>query len=427
MHNDKEKQNEKDMKLFIFCMVVGVSLRVSSFRRYDNAKVFRVFPKNEDEVDFIKKLDSVMQLDFWKPKSSHHVISSTSVDFQVSAEESKAVMYQLNEKGIEFKILFENLQDAIERQVKKGKGNQKGDSTRNTRYRTWEQMAAWAYSIALKNPKLVSFVEIGKTYEKRPIILLKVGTQKAGKKVIMMECGIHAREWISPAFCQWFVSEAVREYGKDKNITTLLDSVTFHVIPVYNADGYVWTWTHDRMWRKNRNPNVDCIGTDLNRNFNISWNTVGTSKNPCRDAYAGSGPESEVETKVLTAYIRENLPSIKAYISFHSYGQMLMYPYGYKQDQTPNHKKLDEIAVSAVDALSSLYGTKYTYGQIATTIYEVSGASIDWTFEEGIKYSFVFELRGDDEEYGFLLPEYLIKPTSRETMLAVKVIANHVL
>ena len=27
------------------------------------------------------------------------------------------------------------------------------------------------------------------------------------KKIIWMDCGIHAREWIAPAFCQWFVKE----------------------------------------------------------------------------------------------------------------------------------------------------------------------------------------------------------------------------
>lgn len=44
----------------------------------------------------------------------------------------------------------------------------------------------------------------------------------------------------------------------------------------------------------------------------------------------------------------------------------------------------------------------------------------------GIKYSFVFELR-DEGEYGFLLPEHDIEPTCKETMLAVKQIASHVI
>ncbi|XP_053316383.1 mast cell carboxypeptidase A-like [Spea bombifrons] len=385
-------------------------------------KVFRVIPKNEEEVLFIKYLGSVMQLDFWKPRSSDFMIPDHSVDFRAGAEEAKAIIHLLDQKEIKYKILLENVQDIIEEQFKKSRILK--DSVKTPKYLPWEKISMWAYSISLKNPKLVSYVEIGNTYEGRPMILLKIGSQKANKKIIVLECGTHAREWISPAFCQWFVNEAVRTYGKDKSMTRLLDTVTFHVLPVFNIDGYVWTWTEDRMWRKNRKPNDKCVGTDLNRNFNISWNSVGTSDNPCYDDYAGSGPVSEVETQALTAYIRENLSSIKAYISFHSYGQMLMYPYGFTKKKPPNHKKLKKISGAAVKALSGLYGTNYTYGPIASTIYQVSGSSIDWTYEEGIKYSFVFELR-DDDVYGFLLPEYLIKPTCKETILAVKVIANY--
>lgn len=55
-----------------------------------------------------------------------------------------------------------------------------------------------------------------------------------------------------------------------------------------------------------------------------------------------------------------------------------------------------------------------------------SGGSDDWAYDEGIKYSFTFELR-DTGRYGFLLPESQIKPTCEETLLAVKYIANYVL
>lgn len=55
-----------------------------------------------------------------------------------------------------------------------------------------------------------------------------------------------------------------------------------------------------------------------------------------------------------------------------------------------------------------------------------SGCSDDWVFNQGIKYSFTFELR-DKGKYGFLLPESQIKPTCQEIMLAVKLIASYIL
>ncbi|KAG9464152.1 hypothetical protein GDO78_020388 [Eleutherodactylus coqui] len=257
---------------------------------------------------------------------------------------------------------------------------------------------------------------------------MKIGNQESAKKGVFVECGIHAREWISPAFCQWFIAEAVKTYGKNKEMTKLLDSLIFHVLPVFNIDGYVWTWTSDRMWRKNRapTPNDKCFGTDLNRNFNISWDGIYRDDEPCSGGYAGTAPESAPETQAVTRYIRDSLSSLKAYISFHSFSQLLLYPYGYTSEATPNHEKLEEMAKSALKALQSLYNTTYTYGPIYTTIYPVCGSSIDWTYDIGIKYSFVFELR-DEGEYGFLLPEHDIEATCEETMLAVKSMANYLI
>ncbi|XP_063297751.1 mast cell carboxypeptidase A-like [Pelobates fuscus] len=247
------------MKLLILCLLVISVLCVPTLRPYDNDKVFKVFPENEEEVDMIKHLDSKKQVNFYYPKSLHRVVPNNPVTFHASANESKKHHISISAK---------------------------------------------------------------------------------------------------------------RDY--------------------------------DRMWRKNRTPNNNCIGTDLNRNFNISWNKFEKDKGPCDEVYAGTGPESAVETQAFTAYIRKNLYSIKAYISFHSCGQMLLYPNGYTEEETPNH--------------ATLFASNC----------QVSGSSIDWAYSEGIKYSFGFELR-DDFEYCFLLPEYQIKPTCKETMLAVKVISNYIL
>ncbi|XP_075426518.1 mast cell carboxypeptidase A-like [Ascaphus truei] len=418
----------RNMKLLLLFLWVPASLSIPTNRRFDNEKVFRVIPKNNEEVDFIRYLDSTLQLDFWTPESSYHVTPNTVVNFHTNAEESETVMGLFEQKRINYKIIFQNLQELIENQFNKPGQLQQKPFGSTGGYYTWKKISSWAHSVSEMNPKLVSCIEIGKTYEGRPMLLLKVGSQKSNKKTIFLECGIHAREWVSPAFCQWFVNEAVRTYGKDKTMTKLLDNVNFHVLPVFNIDGYVWTWTRDRMWRKNRfpNPNSKCVGTDLNRNFNASWGTIDTWATPCSQIYPGSAPESAEETKAVTAYIRNNLSSIKAFISFHAYSQLLLYPYAYTEKEPPNHEKLNEIAKSAVKALFSLYGTNYTYGPIASTIYPAAGSSIDWTYDEGIKYSFVFELR-DEGEYGFLLPENQIKPTCKETMLAVKEIASYVL
>lgn len=82
------------------------------------------------------------------------------------------------------------------------------------------------------------------------------------------------------------------------------------------------------MWRKSRSPNhlnPYCVGSDLNRNFDIHHAEAGASKNPCSEIYAGPWAFSDVETKALADFV-SRFYDIKIYMSFHSYGQMLLFP-----------------------------------------------------------------------------------------------------
>uniref|UniRef100_A0A3B1IFF1 Carboxypeptidase O n=1 Tax=Astyanax mexicanus TaxID=7994 RepID=A0A3B1IFF1_ASTMX len=96
--------------------------------------------------------------------------------------------------------------------------------------------------------------------------------QNGPKKAIWMDCGIHAREWIAPAFCQYFVKEILASYKTDTKMNEMFKNLDFYITPVLNMDGYIYSWT--RLWRKSRSPGSDgcsCYGTDLNRNFYANW------------------------------------------------------------------------------------------------------------------------------------------------------------
>ncbi|XP_075058004.1 carboxypeptidase B-like isoform X2 [Mixophyes fleayi] len=400
---------------------------VSSSLPFHGHKVLRVKLKTEEHVNLIKNMDKKFILDFWHPDSSTRIVPMRTVDFHIHANQSESLLQLLTQNTVEYEVLFHDLQKGIEAQLDNRKvRNSKKHSY--TKYNDWETIADWTSKIATKHPKLVERLEIGNTFEGRPMYVLKVGKSSTTETAIFMDCGIHAREWISPALCQWFVNELVTGHSKDKSIKKLLRKLTFYILPVFNIDGYVYTWTEDRMWRKNRSPALsgDCFGTDLNRNFNISWCGIGSSDDPCSEIYCGCSAESEKETKNVATFIQRNLDSIKAYISIHSYSQMLLYPYSYTFDPAPNSEEQDKISKGAVSVLHSLYGTKYKYGPSASTIYPTAGSSDDWAYTQGIKYSFTFELR-DKGKHGFLLPESQINSTCSETTLAIKYISEYVL
>ncbi|XP_010623587.1 mast cell carboxypeptidase A [Fukomys damarensis] len=411
------------MKFILTLSLITVALGIDPVR-FDRDKVFRVKPQDEKQASIIKDLAKTNELDFWYPDATHHVAANMTVDFRVSEKEYQSVQSALDENKMHYKILVHDLQEEIEKQF-----DVDDISGRHSyaKYNNWDKIVAWTEKMVNKHPEMVSRIKIGSTVEDNPLYVLKIG-KDGRRKAIFMDCGIHAREWISPAFCQWFVYQATKSYGKNKIMTKLLDRMNFYILPVFNVDGYIWSWTQNRMWRKNRskNKNSSCIGTDLNRNFDVSWKSSPSSNNPCSDIYRGPAPESEKETKAVTDFIRRHLKSIKAYITFHSYSQMLLFPYGYTTKLPCNQEDLNKVAKIGTDVISTRYETHYIYGPIASTIYPTSGSSLDWAYDLGLKHTFAFELR-DRGKFGFLLPESLIKPTCKETMLAVKFIAKYIL
>merc|ERR1712018_1113709 len=172
-----------------------------------------------------------------------------------------------------------------------------------------------------------------------------------------------------------------------------------------------------------------CTGTDVNRNFDMDWATVGSSQDACQDTYHGTSPFSEQESKATrdAIFSIKSTQKIASFVSVHAFSQLWMTPYGSKKSLSPYNADLKRVAHKAVSALSSLYGTQYAYGPISHIIYKAAGSSIDWAYlKAGIKYSYGLELR-DKGRYGFMLPARLIKPTVEETWAGLQAMADEIL
>ncbi|XP_064343432.1 carboxypeptidase A4 isoform X2 [Camelus dromedarius] len=359
-------------------------------------QVFRINVRNGDEISKISQLvnSDNFKLSFWKSPSTF----GHPVDILVPSVSLQPVRAFLKSQLLEYSVTIEDLQ-------------------------IYHEMD----SIAQDFSGLVSRVKIGHSFENRSMYILKFSTGRGSQRpAIWLNAGIHSREWISQATAIWTARKIVTDYGKDPAITSILEKMDIFLLPVANPDGYVYTQTQDRLWRKSRslNPGSSCIGTDLNRNWNVSFAGKGASDDPCSEAYHGTHANSEVEVKSVVDFIQKHR-NFKCFIDLHSYSQLLMYPYGYTFNKAPDTKELDEVARRAAKALASLSGTEYRVGPISTTIYPASGSSTDWAYDNGIKYAFAFELR-DTRHYGFLLPANQIIPTAEETWLGMKTIMEHV-
>ncbi|KTF81414.1 hypothetical protein cypCar_00027614 [Cyprinus carpio] len=392
--------------------------------RYVGDQVFRITPSSNTEVQAVKQLFQNLTVDLWKPNSVSLIRENSPVDVHMGWNKTQWLRRHLRQAHIHYKVLISNLQTEIEKQI-----GYRSSRKRRSEFQYDYEIRSWMFEMNRTHPHLVDLFSIGQSYEGRPLYVLQLGKRtRPFKKAVWIDCGVHAREWIGPAFCQWFVKEALNSYQHDSSMRRLMNQLNFYIMPVFNVDGYHYSWKTDRFWRKTRSkiPKYHCRGVDANRNWKVKWCDEGASLHPCDDTYCGPFPESEPEVKAVAKFLRKHRKRVKAYISIHAYAQMLLYPYSYKYATIPNFNCVESAAQNAVSALYSAYGVRYRYGPASTTLYVSSGSSIDWAYKNGIPYAFAFELR-DTGYYGFLLPETLIHPTCTETMRAVKTIASGLL
>ncbi|XP_039900462.1 carboxypeptidase A6 [Simochromis diagramma] len=411
----------------VLCPVLGYLYN----NRYAGDQVFKITPSNDEEVRTLKEILGHMKVDFWQPNSASLICHNATVDVHVKRNDTQGLHKRLKRENIDYRVFISNLQKEIEKQTGYRSSRKRRSEAQYDYevYHSLEEIQSWMFMMNTTHPNLVDVFSVGKSYEGRPLYVLQLGKKRRlQKKAVWIDCGVHAREWIGPAFCQWFVKEAINSYQYDSVMTRLLNQLNFYIMPVFNVDGYRFSWITDRFWRKTRSKNhkFHCRGVDANRNWKVKWCDEGASSHPCDDTYCGPFPESEPEVKAVAKFLRKHKKRVEAYISIHAYAQMLLYPYSYKYATIPNFNCVESAAHNAVTALYSAYGVKYRYGPASTTLYVSSGSSIDWAYRNGIPYAFAFELR-DTGYFGFLLPESLIKPTCTETMRAVKAIASGVL
>jgi len=285
-------------------------------------------------------------------------------------------------------------------------------------YHKYEEMVAYANALCTANANKCQWIpSIGKSVQGRDIFLLRLGVTPVtkAKPVIYFQGGQHAREWISPITVMYVVEQLLT--SSDPTIQSFLNEAIIDVVIHLNPDGYFYTWqnSNNRLWRKNRKlVAANVYGVDLNRNWADHWGGEGSSGTPSSDTYRGTAPFSEPETKAVLDWIsftQKTLVLIGA-IDFHSYSQLILRPYGWTYENSPDEAVLNAMGAGMATAIKESFGKVYV-NQKAIGLYPASGTAEDWFYSVGIRFSYTIELR-DTGLYGFLLPADQILPTAKE-------------
>lgn len=283
------------------------------------------------------------------------------------------------------------------------------------------------------NPNLVTREQIASGWNGNPVWAYRIYKQDASdveypKKNIVVIAGIHAREWISPSAGLNIMDRLIQRLNTTDDAFTnkLVDNCAITIIPEFNPDGYIYSWTTNRYWRKNRRNNGSSYGVDLNRNFSVGWGlNGGSSSTPSSDTYRGPAAFSEPETVGLKNFCARQR-NLVGFIDLHSYSELVLYPWSYQTALCPDDAFFNSMTTQMVADMVASGGHAYTKGQTSRILYIASGTSNDYLYGIYGTKAIAMELR-DTGTYGFVLPENQIIPTQDEVWAAFVSMVNRIL
>ncbi|CAH2238364.1 jg18010 [Pararge aegeria aegeria] len=283
--------------------------------------------------------------------------------------------------------------------------------------------------VAKENPSYVTLVNVGESFEGRAIKYLKISTSNfsnSSKPIYLMDATMHAREWVTTPVTLYTIHRLVEDLKAED--FDLLENIDWIIMPIVNPDGYVYTHTDERLWRGTRSyyPTVSttCYGVDANRNFDINFNTLGVSSNPCALNYPGHEPFSEPETRYVRDILLKYIDRIQIYMNIHSHGNYVLYGYG-NTTLPSNAVQLHHVGAAMgakIDALKLPEAGYYRVGNSHLVLYGSSGSAQDYGQAVGVPFSYTLELPGYG--YGFLVPPEFIEQINAETWQGIAVTAR---
>ncbi|MFC4021043.1 M14 family zinc carboxypeptidase [Micromonospora sp. GCM10011542] len=307
----------------------------------------------------------------------------------------------------------------------------------DSNYHDYAELTAVVNQAVADHPGIARKLSIGTSYEGRDLMAVKisdnVGTDESEPE-ILFNAQQHAREHLTVEMAIYLLNLFTDSYGSDSRITNIVNSREIWIVPTVNPDGseYDIATGSYRSWRKNRQPNSgsSAVGTDLNRNWSYQWGCCGgSSGTTSSDTYRGPSAFSAPETQALRTFVNSRVvggaQQIKANIDFHTYSQLVLWPFGYTTANNPAGMSADQYSTFATIGQQMAATNNYTPEQ-SSDLYVADGTSIDWMWATHGIWAYTFEMYpGSATGGGFYPPDEVIPAQTTRNREAVLLLSEY--
>lgn len=289
-------------------------------------------------------------------------------------------------------------------------------------YHNYAEMVEDVEALASAHPATVHIFSLGDSYDGRDMIGARVSndaTDNLSEPGVFFVGQHHAREHLSVEV----VLSLLHLFAEstDPEVVTLRQTRQIYIVPSLNPDGseYDIATGQYRYWRKNRQPYQGVYGTDQNRNYSYRWGCCGGSSGvPGSETFRGPSPFSTPEDARMADFMIAH-PNVTTGISYHSYGNLILYPYGYTYDDLPSDMRpLDHLTFVAMGA--EMERTSGYHAQQSSDLYITDGDWNDWMYGELHRYPITIELSGGT----FYPPDEFIQGESQRNHQAAIFVAK---
>lgn len=273
-------------------------------------------------------------------------------------------------------------------------------------YHTYEEMESLLKDLVQRYPGLCELKVIGQSLSKRNLYALEVHNKDSAAlgafiPTVAYLGAHHAREHLSTEVPLLAAKKILEEYQTSARVRQIVDHRRLIFIPMVNPDGVTYDIRDGRyhMWRKNHLDGSGASeGVDLNRNYDQNWARGGSSSYPPSDTFHGPGPFSEPETQAIKKFV-EDRPELRGMISFHSFGELILYPWSGSFDSVGG---ADLAAFKDWgDQMAASNGYR---NQQSSDLYISTGDTCDWAYEAAGVFCFTFELSPSGRMSGGFYP-----------------------